>query len=171
MLQKESLSIWQTTVGGVGIGNADLLVSPITAFFASRQCSGAAIRAAMDWAIKQARLKNPIISGFHSPLEQSVLKILQTASSPYIIVVARKFDPKRLPTTWLCSAQNGNAAIVGIENTAYRLTAELAAKRNNWIAQHSTKIVIGFASPKGALQKQIGQWSKDGKNIQFLMPN
>lgn len=30
----------------------------------------------MDWTVEQARSKNPVISGFHSPLEQSALKVL-----------------------------------------------------------------------------------------------
>jgi hypothetical protein len=54
-----------------GTGNANLLDLPMTAFFASRQCPGAAIRAAMDWALQQAKAKAVVISGFHSPLEQS----------------------------------------------------------------------------------------------------
>ena len=49
-----------------GTGNANLLDLPMTAFFASRQCPGAAIRAAMDWALQQAKLKTVVISGFHS---------------------------------------------------------------------------------------------------------
>jgi len=56
-----------------GRGASGLLNTPLTAFFASRQCPGAAIRAAMDWALQQARAKQVVVSGFHSPLEQSVL--------------------------------------------------------------------------------------------------
>jgi hypothetical protein len=58
----------------------------MTAFFASRQCPGTAIRAAMDWALNQAREKNVVVSGFHSPLEQSVLKVLMAAHSPAVVV-------------------------------------------------------------------------------------
>lgn len=59
-----------------GCGARELLNLELTAFFASRQCPGAAIRAAMDWALQQARAKRTVVSGFHSPLEQSVLKVL-----------------------------------------------------------------------------------------------
>jgi len=37
-----------------GRGAQGLLSEPLTAFFSSRQCPGAAIRAAMDWALEQA---------------------------------------------------------------------------------------------------------------------
>lgn len=36
----------------------------LTAFFPSRQCPGAAIRAALDWAVEQARNGRPVIGGF-----------------------------------------------------------------------------------------------------------
>lgn len=68
--------IWHQTrndLAGTGLGNQALLALPMTAFFASRQCPGTAIRAAMDWALQQAQSKAVVISGFHSPLEQSVL--------------------------------------------------------------------------------------------------
>ena len=50
-----------------GKGEQGLLALPAAAFFASRQCSGVAIRAAMDWALQQARAKQAVVSGFHSP--------------------------------------------------------------------------------------------------------
>jgi len=40
-----------------------------------------AIRAAMNWAVEQARSKCPVISGFHSPLKQSVLQVLLAAGN------------------------------------------------------------------------------------------
>ena len=70
---------WQTSLNSLsltGVGNQALLATPMMAFFASRQCPGTAIRAAMDWALHQAREKNVVVSGFHSPLEQSALKVL-----------------------------------------------------------------------------------------------
>jgi hypothetical protein len=75
------LSFWRKE-GVVWVGGVALLEQPLTAFFASRRCSGQAIRAAMDWAVKQARNKTPLMGGFHSPLEQSVLEIMLVAHAP-----------------------------------------------------------------------------------------
>ena len=61
-----------------GVGAQSLLDLPITAFFASRQCPGVAIRAAMDWVLQQAKAGQVVVSGFHSPLEQSA-KLLPCA--------------------------------------------------------------------------------------------
>ena len=86
------MRVWSTLVQGLlltGKGHQGLLARPMTAFFASRQCPGIAIRAAMDWALAQARAKQVVVSGVHSPLEQSVLKVLLTAGSPAVAVLAR----------------------------------------------------------------------------------
>ena len=89
------MQIWQKPHAKhnlTGIGNPNLLDLPMTAFFASRQCLGTAIRAALDWASQQARAKAVVVSGFHSPLEQSVLKVLTQARSPVVMVLARPVD-------------------------------------------------------------------------------
>jgi hypothetical protein len=83
-----------------GCAARGLLDLELTAFFASRQCSGTAIRAAMDWALQQARAKRAVVSGFHSPLEQSVLKVLIAANSPAVVVLARSLQVAKLPAEW-----------------------------------------------------------------------
>ena len=83
-----------------GCGMRELLGLELTAFFASRQCLGTAIRAAMDWALQQARAKWVVVSGFHSPLEQSVLKVLMAAGSPTVVVLARPVTGAKFPPEW-----------------------------------------------------------------------
>ncbi len=55
----------------------------------------------MDWAVEQARMKTPLIGGFHSPLEQSVLEVMLAAHAPVVIVIARKLETAQLPGAWL----------------------------------------------------------------------
>ncbi|MBW6512824.1 MAG: hypothetical protein K0A93_12065 [Desulfuromonadaceae bacterium] len=166
-MRKLLLSFWSLDGGEQGLGNAALLDQPLTAFFASRQCPGTTIRAAMDWAIEQARTKNPVISGFHSSLEQSVLKVLLTAKAPCVIVLARKFDQQRLSSDWLSGIHNGTVAVVSMEDTKRRLTAELAARRNDWIARRSGQIIIA-PSAGGLLQQQSEQWGTSGLDVHLL---
>lgn len=145
-----------------------MLDQPLTAFFASRQCSGAAIRAAMAWAIEQARSKSPVISGFHSPLEQSVLEVVLTAGAPCVMVIARKLEQAHLPPIWLRAVQDGKAAVVSMEETTRRLTAELAARRNDWVVKHAAHIVVAHASAEGNLMRQAMQWGSDGQLVNYL---
>jgi hypothetical protein len=146
-----------------------LLDQPLTAFFASRQCPGVAIRTAMAWAIEQARSKSQVISGFHSPLEQSVLEVMLTAGAPCVIVIARKLEQAHLPPVWLRAVHDGTAAIVSMDDTTRRLTTELAARRNAWVAEHATRIVVAHASAGGSLLRQAMQWENKGRIVDYLL--
>lgn len=145
-----------------------LLEQPLTAFFASRRCSGRAIRAAMDWAVEQARARTPLIGGFHSPLEQSVLKVMLAAYSPVVIVIARKLETAHLPPAWLDAIQAGAIAVVSMEDTQQRLSTELAMRRNHWIAHYAAHIVLPEASSEGSLVPCLAQWQIERRQVSIL---
>ncbi len=151
------------------MGNMALLEQPLTAFFASRRCSGRAIRAAMDWAVEQAQAKTPLIGGFHSPLEQSVLEVMLAAHAPAVIVIARKLETAHLPPTWLEAAQAGTVAVVSMEESQQRLTTELAMRRNHWIARHAAHIVVAEAAPSGSLASCLAEWKNESKQVSVLL--
>lgn len=151
-----------------GIGNVALMDLPLTAFFASRRCSGRTVRAAMDWAVEQAKKKVPLIGGFHSPLEQSVLEIMLTAHAPVVIVIARKLQLARLPTVWRDELQSGTLAVVSMDDTMQRLIAERAMRRNHWIAAHAARIVVAEAAPDGSLAACLTQWKSEGYRVSCL---
>ena len=158
------MQIWQKTHARhslTGTGNQDFLDLRMTAFFASRQCPGAAIRGAMDWALQQSRIKNVVISGFQSPLEQSVLKVLVQARSPVVAVLARPVKEARLPSEWTEPVAQGHLTVVSVANTGTRLTGEVAMARNQLVAQLATDIVVAHASPGGALAGLLAQWHVD----------
>jgi predicted Rossmann fold nucleotide-binding protein DprA/Smf involved in DNA uptake len=142
-----------------GTGNANLLDLAMTAFFASRQCPGAAIRAAMDWALQQAKAKAVVISGFHSPLEQSALKVLIQARSPVVVVLARPVGGAKLPPEWGEPLRLGLMTVVSASLTTTRLTNEVAMARNNLAAQLATTILVAHASPGGGLAGLVAQWT------------
>ena len=130
----------------------------MTAFFASRQCPGVAIRAAMDWVLQQAKAKAVVVSGFHSPLEQSVLKVLIQARSPVVAVLARPVGGAKLPPEWIEPLNQGLMAVVSANLTTTRLTDEVAMARNTLVAQLATTIVVAHASPGGRLASLVAQW-------------
>lgn len=152
-----------------GVGASHLMEEQITAFFASRQCTGAAIRAAMDWALQQARAKAVVVSGFHSPLEQSVLKVLLEAQSPVVAVLARPVEEARLPPEWTEPVGQGRMAVVSAATASARLTHELAAERNEHAAQLATNIVVAYASRGGSLAAQCERWRLAGRPVKILM--
>jgi predicted Rossmann fold nucleotide-binding protein DprA/Smf involved in DNA uptake len=159
---------WTQTHNGLavtGLGQQDLLALPMTAFFASRQCPGSAIRAAMDWALQQARAKSVVISGFHSPLEQSVLTVLLQARSPVVAVLARPVQGAKLPPAWAEPLAQGRMVVVSSATAAKRLTREAAALRNTQVAQLATTIVVAHASPGRSLADLLAQWQREERQV------
>ena len=155
------MQTWQKARGDdnlTGTGNPALLDLTMTAFFASRQCPGTAIRAAMDWALQQATLKAVVISGFHSPLEQSALKVLIQARSPVVAVLARPVSGAKLPPEWVEPLNQGLMAVVSAYLITTRLTSEVAMARNRLVAQLATTLVVAHASPGGGLASLMAQW-------------
>lgn len=148
---KEIWSIIQQEKTWTGQGNQALLNESLTGFFSSRQCPGAAIRAAMDWALDQARNRQPVVGGFHSPLEQSVLTVLLQAHCPVVAVLARPVAGARLPAEWCEPLAQGRMAVVSAAARSGRLTEALAAQRNEWVAALASQIVVAHASPGGRL--------------------
>lgn len=165
------MEIWQKTHAEhrlTGTGNPTLLDLPMTAFFASRQCPGTAIRAAMDWALQQARAKAVVVSGFHSPLEQSVLQVLIQARSPVVAVLARPVEGATLPAYWGESLAQGQMAAVSINTDATRLTEKAATARNMVVAQLASHIVVAYASRGGALERSCVHWQANGRQLHRL---
>ena len=152
----------------IGTGNPSLLDLPMTAFFASRQCPGTAIRAAMDWALQQAKANAVVVSGFNSPLEQSVLKVLIQARSPIVAVLARPVKGAMLPANWAESLGQGQMAAVSSAIDAARLTEEAATARNLVVAQLASHIVVAHASLGGALERSCVHWQANGRQLQRL---
>ena len=168
VLRMPLLSGWPLRDGAQGIGNVALIDLPLTAFFASRRCSGRAVRAAMYWAVEQARIKTPLIGGFHSPLEQSVLEIMLIAHAPVVIVIARELQSARLPAAWRDAVQSGAVAVVSMDNTMQRLIAERAMRRNHWIAAHATRIVVAEVASGGSLAACLAKWKSEGYQVNCL---
>lgn len=168
MMATPLFSSWSLEDGAHGIGEQTVFARSLTAFFASRQCPGSAIRTAVDWAVEQARKKRPLIGGFQSPLERSVLEIVLAAKSPVVIVVARRLDDARLPLPWRNALNDGHAAIVSMAAVTQRLSESIVRKRNDWIASHARRIVLGHLDPSGALAGQAERWRKDGRAVDIL---
>lgn len=152
-----------------GRGARELLDLELTAFFASRQCPGTAIRAAMDWALLQARTKRAVISGFHSPLEQSVLTVLIAAGTPFVVVLARPVQDAKLPPEWNDALADGRMAVVSGVEKADRMTQQLATERNALVARLAHSIVVAHASPSGSLSAQMVQWQQEGRRVERLV--
>jgi predicted Rossmann fold nucleotide-binding protein DprA/Smf involved in DNA uptake len=112
----------------------------------------------MDWALQQAKAKNTVISGFHSPLEQSILSVLIVARSPALVVLARPVATAKLPPDWVEPIEKGNLAVVSTTLVPARLTANEAAIRDRLVAELADSIVVAHTSAKGLVAARLASF-------------
>lgn len=182
--QTITLPNWKGSV--VALGNVDLLRLPLTAFFCSRQYPAKAVIPIYDWAKTARQNHTPIISPFHSPLEQDVLKLLLNSNTPLIQAIPNAL-PKRLTTaaaTALPKRLTAAAAIPAllpddaaaiadpvaaaiaagrmlilsqVNQSITRSNAKTSALRNQFIFALAAHTVVGYANPQGALAATLPQ--------------
>ena len=165
--------LWLAERGGVavcGVGMAELLQGPLVAFFASRQCPGMAIRMGTEWALQQARKGVVLVGGFHSPLEQSALRLVLEAGGSAVVVLARPVASASLHSAWRDALTAGKMAVVSASATTHRLTAQAAGDRNELAARLADRIVIAHASPGGQLSRQAEGWRIEGLLVESIGP-
>lgn len=137
------------------LGNLDLLKLPKTAFLCSARCPGSVILRAYDQAAQWRDTGRCIVSGFHSPVEKECLRILLRGTPPVIICPARSL-PHRLPPDWKKPLDAGNLLILSaFTEKDSRITAELAARRNEFVAALVDEVCMAHATPGGSLAALI----------------
>ena len=135
------------------LGNLDLLSLPKTALFCSARCPGRDILPAYDQAAKWRDAGRCVICGFHSPVEKECLKILLRGSQPIIICPARAL-PQRAATEWQKPLANGRLLILSRFNESERrVTAELAARRNEFVAALADEVWFAHITPGGQMER------------------
>lgn len=72
-----------------GVGNVALLVEPLLGLISSRECPGHVLLETLDRVPEWVKAGRVIVSGFHSPLEQQVLRSLLRRNGRAVKVLAR----------------------------------------------------------------------------------
>lgn len=146
------------------LGNLDLLDADLTALFVSVRCPGYLILKIHDLAEALRDAGTPVISGFHTPVEQHCLKPLLRGTQPIVMCPARGLDRMRLPADWREALDAGRLLIVSpFPEHVRRATADTAAERNRFVAVLAARIIVGYAEPGGkteSLAKEVVGWGK-----------
>lgn len=139
------------------------LSSPMTACFCSRSTPGATILKAFDQAAAWRDAGRCVISGFHSPLEQQCLDILLRGKQAIVMALARGLGKLRLPAAQRKALVDGRLTIISpFSATERRATADLARRRNRFVAALADEIVFAHVSEGGsleALRNEAQPWS------------
>lgn len=146
------------------LGNLDILQNKTLALFCSVKCPGDLILKTYDLAQQLREAEVTVIGGFHSPMERECLTILLRGNQPLIICPARSLRSMRLPSVYKKPLDQGRLLLLSLfSEKERRHTAELASRRNQFVAALATAVFVSHAEPAGkteALCHQIHQWGK-----------
>ena len=130
-------------------GNISLLDQSKYGFLCSRCTKSSVILPCLDWAVECSRGVVPVISTFHSEIENAVLDILLKGICPIILVLGRK-QYKRIPQNLQTAFDNNRLLIVSVTNQN-RINRESALLANRYVCEQSHDITFGFISPDSSL--------------------
>ena len=97
----------------------------------------------------------------NSTVEKECLEILLRGKSPVVICPARGL-PLRVPPAWRAPLAEGRLLLLsGFAANERRVTAELAAQRNELVAALADDVFIAHATPGGqvaGLARKLADW-------------
>lgn len=137
------------------LGNLNLLDTRKIAFFCSHQCPPENVIKCFDWANHVKDGTDTIISGFHTPIEKDVLKILLRGNCPIISVLARGLKKKLESELQKAIEQKRLLIITPFPEKVKRITEETAIRRNQMIAELADEILVGYSLLNGNLEKLV----------------
>ncbi len=105
-----------------------------------------------------------VISGFHSPMEQECLRLLLRGAQPVVVCLARSLQRLRIPAEWQHPIVDGRLLLLSpFDEKQRRATADLAHRRNRFVAAIADEVLIAYAEQGGrteALAREVSQWNK-----------
>lgn len=136
------------------LGNLALLESRLLALFCSVRCPGSLILRACDLTASLRDAGVPVVSGFHSPVEQECLTLLLRGTQPVVICLPRSVEGMRLPPTWQGPLEQGRMLLLSPFATGLRrATEESAQTRNLLAAALADALLIAHATPGGKTER------------------
>ena len=132
----------------------------------SQKCPGDVILKTYDFARLVRGSDIAIVSGFHSTIEKDCLPILLRGKDPIIIVQGHRLSTSRLPRDWQKAITAGRLLLLSpFGDKEKRVTAELAAERNRFVAAISDEVLIPYAAPGSKTEALALDLLKSGKRV------
>ncbi len=136
-------------------GNTEILTLNKTAFLCSQKCPAVIVLKSYDWAKEQRDKGICIVCGNHSQIEKDVFEILLKGKQALILVLARGMKTRWETEIEKAVQENRLLVISPFEKEIKRITRETAQKRNESIIEISDKIMVGYKSKNGQLDKLL----------------
>lgn len=136
----------------VGVGETALLAEPLLGLIASRECPGHVLLETLDRVPEWVKAGRVIVSGFHSPLEQQVLRSVLRRKGRVIKVLARGMTDYRPATEEREPLVAGRMMVItACPLEVRRTTRETALARNRVVLKLACEIVIPFVAEHSPL--------------------
>ena len=150
-------------------GNLSLLDEPLTALFCSNRCPGDLILKTYDLARAMRDAGVPVIGGFQTPMERECLRLLLRGEQPVVVCPARGIDNMRIPRDWRPALDDGRLLVLSpFPEAVRRPTAELAAQRNDLVADLAQRVFIAHAALGSKTEAFARTLSESGKPLLTL---
>jgi len=151
-----------------GVGNFGLLNGPLLGLLASRECPGRMLIETVERVPDWVRRGLVFVSGFHSPLEQQVLRSLLRRQGRAVKVLARGFgDPRADYRPTLEEREplaSGRMLIISaFANSVVRTTRATALARNRLVLALATDIVVPHVAAGSPLEALVAEYQLTGR--------
>lgn len=145
-----------------GVGNAALLAEPLLGLLASRECPGRILLDTLELVPQWVRDERVILSGFHSPLEQQVLRSVLRRHGRIVKVLARGMLDYHPPELEREPLTDGTMLVLtALPDTIRRTTRKTALARNRLVLVLATEWVIPHAAPDSGLAALLTEWESN----------
>ena len=148
------------------IGDREILHRPLLGLFCSERCPGDLIIKAFDATTALRDSSVPVISGFHSRVERECLRILLRGMQPVVVSPARSLERMRLPAEWRGPICEGRLLLISpFTANQSRITAALAAQRNEFVVALARAALVVYADPGGKIETLARRILQEGKSL------
>lgn len=136
----------------VGAGGTALLAEPLLGLIASRECPGHVLLETLDCVPEWVKAGRVIVSGFHSPLEQQVLRSVLRRKGRVVKVLARGISDYRPTAEEREPLAAGRMLVISAcPPEVRRTTRETALARNRLVLTLATEVVASCISSNSPL--------------------
>jgi predicted Rossmann fold nucleotide-binding protein DprA/Smf involved in DNA uptake len=140
----------------MAVGNTALLDGPMLGFIASRECPGQVLLETLELASQWARTRQVVLSGFHSPLEQQVLRSMLRRNGCMVKLLARALDDYRVPADEQAALAQGRLLVLSASlPNVTRMTRATSLARNRLVLALTAEHCVPYLAPGSPLQALI----------------
>jgi predicted Rossmann fold nucleotide-binding protein DprA/Smf involved in DNA uptake len=147
-----------------GTGETALLSEPLLGLIGSRECPGQVLLETLDHVPQWVKARSVIVSGFHSPLEQQVLRSVLRRKGRVIKVLARGLKPDgdgpRLPPEETAALREGRLLLISPFGPAVtRTTRATSLQRNRFVLTLSENTLVPHVSSGSPMEGLLREFN------------